>query len=60
MSGEVFRTGEAVRIIDGPFVNFVGVVRAPATAAGVVKVEVGVRGRDVMLDVDAFRLERVR
>ena len=31
MASEEFRVGEAVRIPDGPFVNFVGVVRAVAT-----------------------------
>ena len=28
MASEEFRVGEAVRILDGPFMNFVGVVRA--------------------------------
>jgi transcription antitermination factor NusG len=62
MPPAVFHVGEAVRIIDGPFVNFVGVVRAVATApAGeIVTVGVGLRGREVPVKVAVYRLERIR
>ena len=42
MASEEFRVGEAVRILGGPFMNFVGVVRAVATTqTGLVTVGIG-------------------
>jgi len=59
-SGE-FRVDDAVRILDGPFTNFVGVVRAVATTpAGLITVGVGLQGREVPVEVDRYRLERIR
>ncbi len=61
MASDEFRVGEAVRILDGPFTNFVGVVRAVATTpAGLVTVGVGVQDREVPVEVDRYRLERIR
>jgi transcription antitermination factor NusG len=53
-----FHIGDAVRVLDGPFVNFVGVVRAlmPATLT----VGIGVKGRDVAVEVDRYRVEHIR
>ncbi len=59
-SGE-FRVDDAVRILDGPFTNIVGVVRAVATTpAGLITVGVGLQGREVPVEVDRYRLERIR
>ena len=61
MASEEFRVGEAVRILDGPFINFVGVVRAVATTqAGLITVGIGLQGREVPVEVDRYRLERIR
>src|SRR2546428_2740517 len=61
MASEEFRVGEAVRILDGPFMNFVGVVRAVATTqTGLVTVGIGLQGREVPVEVDRYRLERIR
>ena len=61
MASDEFRVAEAVRILDGPFTNFVGVVRAVATTpAGLVTVGVGVQDREVPVEVDRYRLERIR
>jgi transcription antitermination factor NusG len=57
MASAEFRVGEVVRILDGPFTNFVGVVRAITTApAGLVTVGVGLQGREVPVEVDRYRL----
>ena len=61
MAPEEFRVGEAVRILDGPFVNFVGVVRAVATTqTGLFIVGIGLQGHEVPVEVDRDRLERIR
>ena len=61
MASEEFRVGEAVRILDGPFINFVGVVRAVATIqTGLITVGIGLQGREVPVEVDRYRLERIR
>ena len=43
-----------------PFVNFVGVVRNAPTSAGSMQVAVAVQGREVIVEVDQYRLEVVR
>ena len=46
MAPAEFKVGQAVRILDGPFTNFVGIVRAVATTpAGLITVGVGWRRR---------------
>jgi transcription antitermination factor NusG len=62
MPPAVFHVGESVRIIDGPFVTFIGVVRAIATApAGeIVTVGVGLKGRKVPVKLAVSRVERLR
>jgi len=60
MASEEFQVGEVVRILDGPFTNFVGIVRAVATTAGQITVGVGLQGREVPVEVDRYRLERIR
>ena len=61
MASDEFRVGEAARILDGPFINFVGVVRAVATTqTGLITVSIGLQGREVPVEVDRYRLERIR
>jgi transcription antitermination factor NusG len=62
MPPDIFHVGEAVRIIDGPFVNLVGVVRAVATTpeGDIVTVGVGLQGREVPVKPAVCRLERIR
>jgi transcription termination/antitermination protein NusG len=60
MASAAFSGGEAVRIIDGPFINFVGVVREVQPDAARVTVAIGVRGRDVLVDLDYYRREAIR
>ena len=55
-----FEVGQPVRILDGPFVNFVGVVREAPASGGSLQVAVAVQGREVMVDVDQYRLEVLR
>jgi transcription antitermination factor NusG len=61
MPPAVFHVGEAVRIIDGPFVNLVGVVRAVATtpAGEIVTVGVGLQRREEPVKLAVYRLERI-
>ena len=50
-----------MRILDGPFTNFVGIVRAVATTpTGLITVGVGLQGREVPVETDRYRLERIR
>ena len=44
----------------GPFVNFVGVVRDAPESGGSIQVAVAVQGREVIVEVDRYRLEVVR
>lgn len=62
MRPAVFHVGDAVRIIDGPFVNFIEVVRAIATtpASEIVTVGVGVKDREVAVKLAVYQLERLR
>ena len=47
-------------VLDGPFVNFVGVVRNAPAAGGSIQVTVAVQGREVIVEVDRYRLEVIR
>jgi len=61
MAPAEFRVGQAVRILDGPFTNFIGIVRAVATTpAGLITVGVGLQGREVPVEIDRYRLEQIR
>jgi len=61
MAPAEFRVGQAVRILDGPFTNFVGIVRAVATTPeGLITVGVGLQGREVPVEIDRYRLEQIR
>ena len=55
-----FKIDQPARILDGPFVNFVGVVRNAPAADGSIQVTVAVQGREVIVEVDQYRLEVIR
>lgn len=62
MRPAVFHVGDSVWIIDGPFVNFIGVVRAVATtpASEIVTVGVGLKDREVPVKLAVYPLARLR
>lgn len=53
-----FRVGETVRIIDGPFTDFMGTVDDINTDRGTVKVLVSFFGRETPVELDFLQVER--
>lgn len=53
-----FREGEAVRIVDGPFADFMGTVDAINPERGKVKVLVSFFGRETPVELDFLQVER--
>ncbi|MDP2719987.1 MAG: transcription termination/antitermination protein NusG [Dehalococcoidia bacterium] len=54
-----FNTGQAVRIVDGPFIDFAGVVDEVSMEKGKVKVLVSFFGRDTSVELDLLQVERL-
>jgi len=54
-----FEAGEAVKIIDGPFVNFNGVVDSVNEAKHQLKVGVTIFGRSTLVDLDFLQVEKI-
>jgi transcriptional antiterminator NusG len=54
-----FRKGESVRVIDGPFTDFVGIVDEINTAKGKVKVLLTLFGRETSVELDFLQVERM-
>ncbi len=54
-----FRTGQKVRITEGPFEDFVGVVDAIDTDRARVRVLVSMFGRETPVEVDFLQVERI-
>ncbi len=54
-----FRVGQKVRIIDGPFTDFVGTVDEVDESKGKVKVLVSFFGRETPIELDFLQVERV-
>ncbi len=52
-----FSVGDPVRIIDGPFANFVGVVKEVNLERQKLKVEVGILGRKTPVELDMSQVE---
>ena len=55
----VFQRGDKVRVIDGPFVNFQGVVEDMNPERGRMKVVVPVFGRPTSVELEYYQVERL-
>jgi len=55
----VFQRGDKVRVIDGPFVNFQGVVEDTNPERGRMKVVVPVFGRPTPVELEYYQVERL-
>ena len=54
-----FREGDAVKITEGPFENFSGVVQEVIPAKGLVKVEVTIFGRATPVELEYWQIESI-
>ncbi len=55
----MFRISEPVRVIDGPFTNFVGVVDEVNAERGKLKVMVSIFGRSTPVELDFLQVEKL-
>jgi transcriptional antiterminator NusG len=51
--------GESVRVIDGPFTNFIGMVDDVNTERAKLKVMVSIFGRSTPVELDFLQVERL-
>ena len=54
-----FKQGQSVRVIDGPFTDFVGIVDEIITGKGKVKVLLSLFGRDTPVELDFLQVEKL-
>jgi len=54
-----FTTGEAVKITDGPFSDFLGTVESIDEARGKVKVLVSIFGRETPVELDFLQITKI-
>ena len=54
-----FQVGQSVRIIDGPFQDFIGTVEEINLEKGKVRVLVSFFGRDTPVELDFMQVERL-
>lgn len=54
-----FRKGESVRVVDGPFIDFIGIVDEINAEKGKVKVLVSFFGRETPVELDFLQVERL-
>lgn len=55
----LFEKGESVRVTDGPFTNFNGVIEEANLARGKVKVMISIFGRATPVELEAWQVEKV-
>jgi transcriptional antiterminator NusG len=54
-----FRKGESVRVVDGPFTDFIGIVDEINLSKGKVKVLLSLFGRETSVELDFLQVERL-
>jgi transcriptional antiterminator NusG len=54
-----FNVGQSVRVVDGPFSDFVGTVEEINPEKGKVKVSVSIFGRETPVELDFLQVERL-
>jgi len=54
-----FRAGESVRVTDGPFLDFIGVVESINSEKGKVKVLLSLFGRNTPVELDFLQVEKL-
>jgi len=54
-----FKQGQSVRVTDGPFTDFVGIVDEISTDKGKVKVLLSLFGRDTPVELDFLQVEKL-
>ena len=54
-----FRKGQSVRVTDGPFIDFMGVVDDISTEKGKVKVLLSLFGRETPVELDFLQVEKL-
>jgi transcriptional antiterminator NusG len=55
----LFRVGESVRVVDGPFTNFIGMVDDVNTERAKLRVMVSIFGRSTPVELDFLQVERL-
>ena len=54
-----FQVGQSVRVIDGPFSDFVGTVEEINPEKGKVKVSVSIFGRETPVELDFLQVKKI-
>ena len=54
-----FRQGQSIRVIDGPFIDFMGVVDEISAGKGKVKVLLSLFGRETPVELDFLQVEKL-
>jgi len=54
-----FREGQSVRVVDGPFIDFIGVVDSMNPEKGKIKVMLSLFGRDTPVELDFLQVEKL-
>lgn len=55
----LFEKGESVRIVDGPFTNFIGIIEEIYPERGTLKLEVTIFGRTTPVELNFLQVERI-